>query len=197
MRRHQEDCSLISSSLPHHLMGLIIDKSDRETTANMRLVSKAWHAAVREHPMSPKPIEINSAGDVGDLCEMMPNMPELVLRSEGESINLRPLSGLSRLTHLRLTGSDSSQECKEPAELRAKISDLPSSLRVLQLWYIDVCTHNLKSLAFVSLKILSFRFRWLSHPAVWKLLKHLPNLEVILRTLPLTWLQVSCGILSV
>ena len=155
--RSREICGHKWNSLPPHLMGLVIDHFDNKTIASIRLVSKAWHAAVKEHPVSPKPTSDTRAADLQRLCQILPNMSELELSSGAERLNLNLLSALSKLTHLSLARRDFSWTPRP--ELRASLGGLPSSLRSLQLEFIDVCPHNVKHVKFVSLTSLSFCFR--------------------------------------
>lgn len=159
-------------------MGLVIDRSDRSTIASMRLVSKSWLAAVREHPIIPKHIAVTRADDLKKLCAIMPNMRGVKLSSAVGRINLTPLSALSTLEHLSLGGIASLHGLAGRAELHASLHVLPSSLRSLQLQYVSFCPKYIRSLKFVSLRFLSFRFWAFSEPAVWDMLPYLPQLEV-------------------
>ena len=164
--------------MPPHLMSLVMDHLDNKTMASMRLVSKAWHAAVKEHPVSPKPISVKRATDLQRLCQILPNMSKLELSSKAERLNLTPFSALSMLSHLSLAGRERPWSVREGAELRASLGGLPSSLRSLQLECVDVGLHNIKHVKFVGLTSLSFRFRRIQNPAVWQLVQHLPQLKV-------------------
>ena len=166
------------NSLPPHLMGLVIDCSDCKTIACIRLVSKAWHAAVKEHPLSPKPIRVAKTDELQRLCQILPNMSGLELSSRAGRIVLNPLSALSTLRDLSLAGRDCSWQPSQRAELCANLGGVPSSLRSLQLQFIQLCPQNVNSVKFVNLSSLSFRSRRDSNSAVWVLLQHLPQLKV-------------------
>ena len=159
-------------------MGLVIDRSDGGTIASMRLVSKAWLAAVREHPIIPKHKAVTRADDLKKLCAIMPNMRGVELSSAARRINLSPLSALSTLEHVSLAGTASPHGLAGAIELCASLRALPSSLRSLQLQYVSFCPKYIRSLKFVSLRFLSFRFWAFSQPAVWDMLPYLPQLEV-------------------
>lgn len=158
-------------------MDLVIQHLDgfgaRSSIASMRLVSKAWLAAVIAYPGILSLISIEKQADLAELHKLMPNMVGLEMVSLQKELNLEPISALTHLTYLSLSGHDPF------GELYADLSPLPKSLRKLQISMAHVPPDCFENLKFVELRSLSFEIRQNEEPEVWKLLQCLPKLEVM------------------
>ena len=159
-------------SLPQHLMDEFISKLEyegcEESVANMRLVSKAWNAAVRNYPGKLKDVQIREQRDIEDLCKAMPNMTGLEISSAEEHIKFGPLASLTGLTNLGIEAGEK--------ELHLDLSDLPISLRKLQLKAAYVSQNCHEALKCVSLESFTLAFGKDSNSEIWKLLG--PKLQV-------------------
>ena len=141
----------------------------------MRLVSKAWLAAVTAYPGILEDIEIEKQADLAKLRKLMPNMVGLEIGSDRDKLNLKPLSALKQLTYLNLSGAD---PFFEEDELQADLSPLPESLRKLKVSRVYVPPDCFKNLKFGELRSLSFGFGQNKQAEIWRLLRYLPVLEV-------------------
>ena len=166
-------------SLPQNLMDLILDLAEivggRQAIASMRLVSKSWRDAIREHPVTPKPLTINTRSDFVKLCDIIPHMTRLEFSSP-RWLDLRPLSNQSSLTHLCISGTlyFESNPCGQ-----ADLSVLPSNLRSLKLRNIFFLEGSLGDLRkHGSLRSLTLGLRPCLRSVQQELLQNLPNLEV-------------------
>ena len=163
-------------------MIMVVRKLDgmgyRKAIASLRLVSQSWKAAVREHPMRANPIRVERNCELRKLCQIMPKMRELSIFSQEQVINLLPLSGLTSLTKVSLYGFEYAALTEVP-QLRANLSTLPSTLKTLNLTYVDLPPNCLNSLNVTNLKLLNLELEATRILAVWKMLQQLPNLEVI------------------
>lgn len=161
-------------TLPQHLMDEFISKLEdegcEESVANMRLVSKAWNAAVRNYPGKLKDVQIREHCDIEDLCKAMPNMTGLEISSAEEHLDFGPLASLNGLTNLVIEAGEK--------ELHLDLSDLPSSIRKLQLKAAYVSQHCHKALKCVSPQSSTLAFGEDSNSEIWKLLGQVPKLQV-------------------
>ena len=166
--------------LPQHLMDVIFTKVEAEggmtSVAIMRLVSKAWLAAFKEHPWKLEPKQVRKFRDLQKLCKMIPNMSSLTLSNLEVHVRLAPLSVLSGLTELKVRGDN--LPGWGSGQLFVNLSGLPKSLLKLQLSSIDVPPLCLLSLGLVNLRSLSYYDRTCRFYAFPVLLENLPNLEV-------------------
>ena len=155
-------------------MELIIKKLDepysRKSKGRMRLVSKSWLAAVTAHPGTLKCKSIKEQDELLRLCQLLPNMTGLDLRTRRRELDLRPLSLLSQLSHLSLAGN--------VVKLHSDISALPKSLRALCLKPVSLTPDGFKNLQCVNLTFLSLQSSRTWTNEAWELLRHLPDLKV-------------------
>lgn len=151
--------------------------SNMEAIANLRLVSKAWLAAVREHPMTLDKVLVEKCGDLRKLCKIIPKITGLYMDCNERKINLRPLSALTGLSSVSITGYKYDYKVKQ--QLYADLSYLPSSVTDLGLVCIDIRSSCLRSLKITNLRLLNIKFDPYQAPRIcWDLLQRLPNLEV-------------------
>ena len=161
-------------------MDLIIGKAckQRESSsiACMRLVSKSWLAAVTAFSGAVKSLRIEEQEDLLRLCKVLPNTVSLEIDSEIRELRLDTLSALSKLTSFRLEGSLH----RDPRDdISVDISGLPNNLRKLDLHTVHVLPACFGSLNLENVSSLSFIASKTMNPELWKLLQHLPRLEVI------------------
>ena len=149
-----------------------------KTIASLRLVSKAWLAAVREHPTISKHIEVTKCGDLRKLCKIIPKLAQLTISSKERKINLRPLSSLTSLSRISIYGYDYGITLPLNEQLFANLSHLPSSLAELQLLSVEIRVSCLRSLQMTNLRMLTIQLDPCRIPPIWDLLQCLPNLEV-------------------
>ena len=92
-------------------MDMIIRKAEalagQKSLFNMRLVSTAWHDAIRGYPGRLQGVSVGHSSEVQALHWIMPNMISLDLSSLDKAIDMRGLSTLTRLTHLSLAPQSS------------------------------------------------------------------------------------------
>ncbi len=144
----------------------------------LRLVSKSWHDGVREYLTQPQNITVYTCGDLRKLCKLVPQLAVLKIRSREEKVNVCPLSALTSLTELTITGCELDWSPNRRNYLYVNLSNLPSSLRKLELRYTGMQSAYIASVKFTRLTSLSLHFEKGINPQIWKLLQRLPKLEV-------------------
>lgn len=150
--------------------------------ASLRLVSKAWRAAVREHPVTFKDIRVTKWGDLRKLNKISHQISQLTIGCNQRKLNLCPLSSLTNLRSIGITGYRDDWSVKQ--QLYAGLSHLPGSLTELQLAFVELRSSSLRSLKITDLRVLTLQFSPYHSPNIWSLLQCLPNLEVNLCKLP-------------
>ena len=149
---------------------------NRKAIASLRLVSKAWQAAVREHPVTFKDIQVTKWGDLRKLDKISHKISQLTLSCNQRKLNLCPLSSLTDLRSIGITGYRDDWSVKQ--QLYADLSHLPGSLTELQLAFVELRSSCLRSLKITDLRVLTLQFSPYHSPKVWSLLQCLPDLEV-------------------
>ena len=166
--------------LPVELMVLVISKLDAiggsNTIVDLRMVSKSWNAAVKEYPMT-KTFHVTKVGDLRKLCKIIPNPRELTVTRQELKLNLRPLASLTSLTKVSIAGIEYAWS-DGLRQLYARLSNLPSSLRMLQLTHVDLPPRCLRDLQCTDLRFLSLQMVPQGDFDAWKMLRQLPVLEV-------------------
>lgn len=185
-------------------MGLIFAEveanSGSQTLANLRLVSKYWQAAVTAYPISPaKPIAIHDQQNVQRLCRLLPNMERLTLNSSEKAVILGPLSALSALNSLTINGhstleADLDTDLETDTDTSANLRPLPGSLRELRIDSLSIQPDCFRAMKCVYLTSLRCRFGEHSQPEIWRLLKRLPNLEVLSNACRLPHLSLAVAV---
>lgn len=165
--------------MPQHLMDPIIKKAERgggrKAIASMRLTSKSWHAAVKEHPGVRGGYRVKRQADLVRLSKAMPNLIGVEIRSTKSSISLKPLAALSKLMGLWITGANSVEDGNLSSAI---LSGLPSSLKKLHLRNIHVPPDCLQASNLDNLTAISIETVRNKEDEIWQLLACLPKLKV-------------------
>lgn len=164
-------------ALPLHLVHLILRNFEghgfMRILAVMRLVSKSWHAAVREYP-AVLGWSVDELEDVSELCALMPSMSGIQAISEQNEIDLQPLSACSQLTDVSLIG-----EPKMTSDVvYVDLSNVPLSVRSLAMNCVDFSGPTLSSDSSLNITNLDICDSQNDVEDVSSLLEDLPGLQV-------------------
>ena len=147
-----------------------------ESLAELRLVSKSWHAAFKEHAAKPEIWLIQGQPNaLKRLCDLHPNMLDLTVRTSHPDISLLPIEGCSHLTSLNVQG-----DCcvSDVDEVNLNLAFVPPSVTRLKLDEVSLagtCFDDLKCLHLTSLDWMGIR----RLADMYALLPLLPALEVV------------------
>ncbi len=157
-------------------MAKLEEEAGIEEVADLRLVSKDWHAAFREYPCQFT--HSVQGPDTQRLLAIQPNISSLTMMCRHQNtVDLGPLAAATHLTTLSLNGTTfkNGDEYLEPL---VKLSKLPSTLLTLDLDSVFASPAYCEKLPCTSLTKLLFTGQQNTCSEIVLLLQQLPGLRV-------------------
>ena len=171
--------TLVCKELPQHLLELIVLRFGQgcvtiKALLDLRLVSKAWKAALQEYTGTVG-IDVETSANLFGVCRFLPAMSRLHISTPGLQFYLHPVSSLSRLVHLDISKADDNNVANE---LLADLLLLPASLRSLVITDFHVDPACFKYMKCVELTRLAISWTTNTAAEICDLLQYLPKLKV-------------------
>ena len=178
--------------LPQNVVDTVFDdiklSDGMQAIARLRLVSKAWLAAIQQYPGSAK--LLSGLDKLEALQRIMPNVSKLCIthRSKGSTtLDLTPLAQYSQLTSLDLSAVLSRSLSKYHGKY-VSLNNIPGTLRELEVRVRNLCLDAssfnsgaalLTNLTYQRTKTTRDRDEDEENEEVeWEWLQHLPHLKV-------------------
>ena len=170
--------------VPQHLLEVIVakfgSKYGQDGLLALKLVSKAWKAAVMAHK-SIVSRDIEASGDLFRACKIWPGMSTLKLDSPGIQFHLYPALGCANLKTVVISNSSPYYQ-----EVTIDLPALPSSLRDLSINDCNLDANCFEDIICTQLTKLSVNSVANTTEEICSLLKRVPNLKVNLCFHPAT-----------